>query len=110
MSSRQHGSLRRSAPPVFGPHGGPSSDATPAPRLLKFHAPEIVFGAGSMTEAGFAAERLGARGPFVVTDPGLLATGWVEELLDHLREAGLVPTVWHGVTPHDVEALFLAAL
>jgi hypothetical protein len=109
MSSRQHGSLRRSAPPVFGPHGGPSSDATPAPRLLKFHAPEIVFGAGSMTEAGFAAERLGARGPFVVTDPGLLATGWVEELLDHLREAGLVPTVWHGVTPH-VEALFLAAL
>jgi len=39
--------------------------------MLKFHAPEIVFGPGSLAEAGFAAERLGARRPFVVTDPGL---------------------------------------
>jgi alcohol dehydrogenase class IV len=99
-----------SARPVFGPHAGTCTDATPAPRLLKFHAPEIMFGPGSLAEAGFAAERLGARRPFVVTDPGLIAAGWADELLDHLREAGLVPTLWHGVTPnpkdHEIAAGF----
>ena len=108
MSNRRHGSVSRSALPVFGPHVAPSSDLAQMPRLLKFHAPEIVFGPGSLAEAGFAAERLGARRPFVVTDPGLLATGWVDELLDHLREEGLVPTLWHGVTPnpkdHEIAA------
>jgi hypothetical protein len=97
MSSRQHGLLRRSALSVFGPRGGPASGAPPAPRLLKFRAPEIVFGSGSLAEAGTAAERLGARRPFVVADPGLLATGWVDELLAH-------------TDLHDVEEHFLAAL
>jgi alcohol dehydrogenase class IV len=75
---------------------------------MKFHAPEIVFGPGSLAEAGFAAERLGARRPFVVTDPGLMATPWADELLGHLYESGLVATLWHGVTPnpkdHEIEA------
>lgn len=108
MSSRPPAFKHRSAMPVFGPHLGPSTDATKVPRLLKFHAPEIVFGPGSLAEAGFAAERLGARRPFVVTDPGLLATGWVDELLDHLRDAGLVPTLWHGVTPNPKDHEILA--
>lgn len=78
------------------------------PRLAKFHAPEIVFGTGSLSEAAHAALRLGARRPFVVTDPGLLAAGWPDELLGHLREAGLTPHIWHAVTPnpkdHEIEA------
>ena len=49
----------------------PMAPDPPAPRLSKFSAPEIVFGAGSMTEAAHAAVRLGARRPFVVTDPGV---------------------------------------
>jgi alcohol dehydrogenase class IV len=110
MSSRQDLSMRRSVLPVFGPQVGSPSDATQTPRLLKFHAPEIVFGPGSLAEAGFAAERLGAHRPFVVTDPGLMATGWVDELLGHLSERGLVPTLWHEVTPnpkdHEVAAGF----
>jgi alcohol dehydrogenase class IV len=110
MSSRVDLSMRRSALPAFGPQVGSSSDATQAPRLLKFHAPEIVFGPGSLAEAGFAAERLGAHRPFVVTDPGLMATGWVDELLGYLSQRGLVPTLWHGVTPnpkdHEVAAGF----
>ncbi|MGJ7441219.1 iron-containing alcohol dehydrogenase [Aquipuribacter sp. MA13-6] len=76
--------------------------------LVKFHAPEVVFGHGSLAEAGFVATRLGAARPFVVTDPGLIEAGWVAELLGHLREAGLHPTVWSGVTPnpkdHEVAA------
>ena len=110
MSSRPNGSMRSSTLPVFAPHVVAPLDATQTPRLLKFHAPEIVFGPGSLAEAGFAAERLGARRPFVVTDPGLMATGWVDELLGHLCDAGLVPTLWHGVTPnpkdHEIAAGF----
>ena len=42
----------------------PSVDCRSA-ALVKFHAPEIVLGVGSLAEAGFAAARLGARRPFV---------------------------------------------
>jgi len=77
-------------------------------RLLKFHVPEMVFGFGSLAEAGFCAGRLGARRPFVVTDAGIIEAGWVAELLGHLRGVGLAPHVWSGVTPnprdHEVAA------
>lgn len=78
--------------------------------LVKFHAPEVVFGTGSLSEAGFAAARLGARRPLVVTDPGIIEAGWVDELLGHLRDAGLRPVVWSRVTPnprdHEIRAAF----
>ena len=77
-------------------------------RLTTFHAPEVVLGPGSLAEAGYAARRLGARRPLVVTDPGLVAAGWLDALLRHLREAGLDPVVWHDLTPnpkdHEVAA------
>jgi alcohol dehydrogenase len=77
-------------------------------RLLKFQVPEMVFGLDSLAEAGFCAGRLGARRPFVVTDPGIIEVGWVAELLGHLRDVGLRPIVWSGVTPnpkdHEIEA------
>ncbi|QJY50532.1 iron-containing alcohol dehydrogenase [Pseudonocardia broussonetiae] len=76
-------------------------------RLSKFHAPEIVFGEGSLPEAAHAAARLGALRPFVVTDPGVLEAGWPAELLAQLRDAGLSPQVWHDLTPnpkdHEIE-------
>ncbi|HEY5880591.1 MAG TPA: iron-containing alcohol dehydrogenase, partial [Nakamurella sp.] len=74
-------------------------ERTPTP-VVKFHAPEIVFGLGALAEAGFAAGRLGARRPFVVSDDGVHDAGWVHALLIHLREAGLDPVVWRGVTPN----------
>lgn len=80
----------------------------PEPRLSKFHAPEIVFGPHSIQEAAHAAVRLGARRPLVVTDPGLVETGWAAELTNQLVEAGLTPQVWTDVTPnpkdHEIEA------
>ncbi|WP_249217246.1 iron-containing alcohol dehydrogenase [Nocardioides palaemonis] len=86
-----------------GAHGGGDApDVAPheAPAVAKFHAPEVVFGVGSLVEAGYAAARLGARRPFVVTDPGVLEAGWADELLAHLREAGLEPVLWTEVTPN----------
>ncbi len=82
------------------------------PSVVKFNAPEIVFGHGSLAEAGYCALRLGARRPFVVTDPGLIESGWAAELVAHLGAAGLPCQVWHGVTPnpkdHEIEAGFEA--
>jgi alcohol dehydrogenase class IV len=85
-------------------HAAGATPPRPSP-VVKFHAPEVVFGLGALAEAGFAAARLGARRPFVVTDDGVHDAGWVHQLLVHLRGAGLDPVVWRGITPNpkDVE-------
>jgi len=76
--------------------------------LLKFHAPEIVFGIDSMAEAAHAALRLGGQRPLLVTDPGLIEAGWVDELVDHLRDQGVQAQVWSALTPnpkdHEITA------
>src|SRR5664279_813786 len=69
-------------------HGEHPEHRPTAHSVVKFHAPEIVFGFGSLAEAGHCALRLGARRPFVVTDPGIIEAGWVEELLGHLSDVG----------------------
>jgi alcohol dehydrogenase class IV len=73
--------------------------------VVKFHAPEMSSALGRWPKSGFAAARLGGRRPFVVTDDGVHDAGWVHELLGHLRDVGLAPTVWRGVTanPKDTE-------
>ncbi|MGW0159954.1 iron-containing alcohol dehydrogenase [Mycobacterium sp. NPDC003323] len=77
-------------------------------RLLKFHAPEIVFGIDSMAEAAHAALRLGGMRPLLVTDPGLIEAGWVDELVGHLRAQGVGAHVWSALTPnpkdHEITA------
>lgn len=74
--------------------------AAPLDQVVKFQAPEVVFGHNSLEEAGYAAARLGARRPFVVSDPGIVEAGWVDELLRLLRAEGLVPVLWTDVTPN----------
>ncbi|MGO9505254.1 MAG: iron-containing alcohol dehydrogenase [Streptosporangiaceae bacterium] len=99
---------------VGGQLAGPREDGSPTEhartRLAKFHTPEIVFGPGALAEIGHCAGRLGARRPFLVTDPGLIDAGWAAEAVAHLRQSGLRPTMWHGVTPnpkdHEIEAGF----
>jgi alcohol dehydrogenase class IV len=80
------------------------------PALAKFHAPEIVFGAESLAELGYSARRLGARRPFLVTDPGIVEAGWVREAVDHLRDVDLRPFVWQELTPnpkdHEIQAAY----
>ncbi|MEE6168847.1 MULTISPECIES: iron-containing alcohol dehydrogenase [unclassified Mycolicibacterium] len=82
-------------------------DGTPT-RLLKFHAPEIVFGIDSMAEAAHAAVRLGGLRPLLVTDPGLIEAGWVRELVGHLRAQCVDAQVWSALTPnpkdHEITA------
>jgi alcohol dehydrogenase class IV len=95
---------------LAGPRRGEALGAHAPARLAKFHAPEIVFGPGALAELGHCAARLGARRPFLVTDPGLIEAGWVDEAVAYLRRSGLHPAVWHDVTPnpkdHEIEAAF----
>jgi alcohol dehydrogenase class IV len=93
---------------LAGPRRGETRSTHAPARLAKFHAPEIVFGPGALAELGHCAVRLGTRRPFLVTDPGLIEAGWVDEAVDYLRQSGLHPAVWHDVTPnpkdHEIEA------
>jgi alcohol dehydrogenase class IV len=95
---------------LLGPLRHGAYSPRPSPALAKFHAPEIVFGPGALAELGHCAGRLGARRPFLVTDPGLIEAGWVDEALAYLRHSGVAPTVWYELTPnpkdHEIEAAF----
>ncbi|MFR0359336.1 iron-containing alcohol dehydrogenase [Streptomyces sediminimaris] len=95
---------------LLGPQRTSTDAVRRSARLAKFHVPEIVFGPGSLAELGHCAARLGGRRPFLVTDPGLLEAGWVDEAVAHLRRAGLRPVVWSDVTPnpkdHEIQAGF----
>ncbi len=66
--------------------------------ISKFVAPEILWGLGSMNQVGESAVRLGITKVFVVTDEGVLNSGWVEKALSFLRMAKLEYKVWHNLT------------
>ncbi|GAA1004726.1 MULTISPECIES: iron-containing alcohol dehydrogenase [Streptomyces] len=95
---------------LLGPQKTGTDAVRRSARLAKFHVPEVVFGPGSLAEIGHCALRLGGRRPFLVTDPGLIEAGWVDEAVGHLRRVGLRPVLWYDVTPnpkdHEVEAGF----
>ncbi|MFC0109238.1 iron-containing alcohol dehydrogenase [Kibdelosporangium aridum] len=82
----------------------------PPPSLAKFHTSEVLFGPGALAELGHCALRLGARRPFLVTDPGLIEAGWADEAISYLRLAGIHPVTWDDITPnpkdHEVEAAY----
>ena len=74
----------------------------------KFEVPEIVFGRGLLTRVGSCARRLGGRKVFLVSDSGLFAAGWVDQVMRSLADAGLDFVFYDQVTPNpkdvDVEA------
>ena len=103
--------VRSASPAGVAAHPAAQPAARPAaavPAFTQYLVPEVVFGWGALSEAGWAARRLGAQRPFVVTDAGLVQAGWWAELAGHLAEAGLRATVWQELTPnpkdHEVAA------
>src|SRR6266567_779914 len=72
---------------LAGPRRGEDLRAHTPGRLAKFHVPEIVFGPGALAELGHCAARLGARRPFLVTDPGLIEAGWAAARASTRRRA-----------------------
>jgi len=68
--------------------------------LRKFVAPEIVYGAGALTQIGRYARNFGAQKALLVTDPGLVQCGWLEKAVESLNAEGISWVVFQGVTPN----------
>ena len=79
-------------------------------RVSKFVIPEVIFGIGTLAEVGGAVRRVGGHRPMLVSDPGVLAAGWVDRALPHLADVRVQFRLWHGLTPNpkdfEVEAAF----
>ncbi len=70
------------------------------PELRKFFAPEITFGAGARFAAGRFAANLGLERVLLVTDPGVRAAGWADQVAARLEQAGIAYSVFADVTPN----------
>jgi len=66
--------------------------------LRKFVAPEFVFGFDARKLAGRYARNFGARKVLVVTDAGVKAAGWADDVIGHLRGEGLEYALYDAVT------------
>lgn len=66
--------------------------------MRKFVAPEFIYGVGARNLAGRYAKNLGARKVLVVTDPGVMAAGWTEQVVASLAAEGLSYHVFSQVT------------
>lgn len=71
--------------------------------LRKFVAPEIVFGLDARLLAGRYARNFGAQKVLVVSDPGIIAAGWLGEILNTLNDEGLSYEIYSDVTPNPKE-------
>lgn len=69
----------------------------------------ILFGEGSVAEAGPEARRLGARAALIVTDPGVAEAGLADEVSRALEKAGVVAEITTGVSTNPTEAEVQAA-
>jgi alcohol dehydrogenase class IV len=92
-----------------------SPEVAPAPpplrgRVSKFVIPEVIFGIGTLAEVGGAVRRVGGRRPLLVSDPGVLAAGWIDRAVPHLSDVRVEWSLWHDLTPNpkdfEVQAAF----
>lgn len=66
----------------------------------KFVSPEIVFGAGCRHSVGNYASNYGARKVLLVSDPGVLAAGWVADVQASLQGQGIEHCLYTQVSPN----------
>lgn len=75
-------------------------DTAPAQELRKFVSPEFVFGAGARRLASQYARNFGASKVLVVSDPGVIAAGWTDEVTRSLDDAALAFALFRNVSPN----------
>ncbi|HZX30467.1 MAG TPA: alcohol dehydrogenase-like regulatory protein ErcA [Rhodocyclaceae bacterium] len=80
--------------------------------MRKFVVPEFIFGVGARHRVGDYAKNFAARRVLIVTDPGVMAAGWLKDVEDDLAAAGIPSVVFHALTPNpkDHEIMAGAAL
>jgi alcohol dehydrogenase len=77
--------------------------------LRKFVAPEFVFGADARFLASRYAKNFGARRVLVVTDEGVLNSGWTTEVVENLEAEGFICAVFKDVTSNPRAEEVMAA-
>ncbi len=79
--------------------------------LRKFVAPEFVFGDGARGLTAHYVKNLEIHRPLLVTDEGLLASGWPQQVIAGLEGEDIAPVVFSNVTanPKDTEVMSGAA-
>lgn len=65
---------------------------------------KVLFGSGILSELGLQAQSFASDRVFVVTDPGLVATGIPDKALRCLGDAGLQTFLWTHVSPDPKDA------
>ncbi len=73
-------------------------------KLRKFVAPEFLFGPQSRRLAGRYAGNYGAVRVLLVTDPGVIAAGWTEEVGQSLDDLGIPYLIYANVEPNPRDA------
>ncbi|OMH39621.1 alcohol dehydrogenase-like regulatory protein ErcA [Motiliproteus sp. MSK22-1] len=68
--------------------------------LRKFVSPEIIFGVGARKTVGNFARNFGAHRVLIVSDPGVLAAGWVTDVKQSLEEIGIDYRLYTDVSPN----------
>ncbi|TWC35032.1 alcohol dehydrogenase class IV [Pseudomonas sp. SJZ079] len=66
----------------------------------KFVSPEIIFGAGCRHSVGNYASNYGARKVLLVSDPGVVAVGWVADVQASLQRQGIEYCLFTQVSPN----------
>ena len=69
-------------------------------QLRKFVSPEIIFGAGSRHSVGNYAKTFGARKVLLVSDPGVIAAGWVADVQASLQALNIDHFLYSDVSPN----------
>jgi alcohol dehydrogenase class IV len=68
--------------------------------IRKFVAPEFIFGVSSIEQTGRYVSNFGAERPMLVTDQGIIESGWTQRVLDQLKEQQLEPVVFSDISPN----------
>nr|WP_040037692.1 iron-containing alcohol dehydrogenase [Bacillus thermotolerans] len=71
--------------------------------MYKFVMPEVIFGSGSIRQAGESCARLGAKRILIVTDEGVMNAGWAELVEQSCRASGLSSILFSGVSVNPKE-------
>jgi alcohol dehydrogenase len=74
--------------------------SNPISNLRKFVSPEIIFGVGARRTVGNFARNFGAQRVLIVSDPGVVAAGWVADVEASLRDLEIDYRLFTGVSPN----------
>jgi alcohol dehydrogenase len=79
----------------------------PLYEMRKFVAPEFIFGVNARRRVGYYARNMMARRVLIVSDPGVIAAGWLNDVIADLSEVGIESVIFSALTsnPKDHEVM-----